>query len=88
MRSTSPDNRPGSTVSVIDLNTGVLTKNLQLGMPPCAPHGMATSKDGRKLYVTCEDRQEITVIDLQTQAVSSTVFPLARCAITSDGNQS
>ena len=69
VRSTSPDNRPGSTVSVIDLNVGVLTKDLLLGMPPCAPHGMAISNDGRKLYVTCEDRHEITVIDLQTQVV-------------------
>jgi YVTN family beta-propeller protein len=69
VRSTSPENRPGSTVSVIDLNAGVLTKDLQLGIPPCAPHGMVTSNDGRKLYVTCEDRQAITVMDLQTQAV-------------------
>lgn len=66
VRSTSANARPGSNVSVIDVRTGMLVRDLDLGIPACAPHGLANSFDGKRLYVTCEDRQEVAVVDLAT----------------------
>lgn len=70
VRSDSPENRPGYTVSIIDMvnrrNMGVF----ELGENPnCAPHGMAVSNNGRLLFVTCEDRNEVVVISIYDRKV-------------------
>lgn len=73
VRSTSSDNRPGHTLSVVDMRSRHVTE-IELGnSPACAPHGMEISADGLKLYVTCEDRQEIVVIDLDRRTLSHTI---------------
>lgn len=63
VRSSSLANSPGNTISMIDLSNFKLVKNIELGSGKCAPHGVATSKDSRFVYVTCEGQQEIAVID-------------------------
>jgi YVTN family beta-propeller protein len=70
VRSEAPTNKPGNTLTVIDLALGLTSADIQLDEPaPCAPHGMVPSRDGRYLYVTCEMRDEVSIIDLNTARV-------------------
>lgn len=73
VRSRSLENIPGNTVSVINTATR-LVKTLDLGgSHPCSPHGMAASGDGDRIYVTCEARQEVVVIDAVSEQVSHAI---------------
>jgi YVTN family beta-propeller protein len=73
VRSTSPNNRPGHTLSVISLTAPFLKTEIDLGDNACAPHGLEPSKDGEKLYVTCEDRQEVVVLNMNSLRVEFSV---------------
>jgi YVTN family beta-propeller protein len=70
IRSSALTNDPGNTLSVIDLSQPQESpKILELGPGRCGPHGFAVSTDQRRLYVTCEIRQEILVVDVSSQKV-------------------
>jgi YVTN family beta-propeller protein len=70
IRSSALDNKPGNTLSVIDLaQPKKPAKTIDLGPGRCAPHGLAVSPDQKRLYITCEVRQEILVMDVATQQV-------------------
>jgi YVTN family beta-propeller protein len=70
VRSKSPLNRPGHSLAVIDMTTRQVAKYLELGAEACAPHGMEPSADGKRLYVTCEARKIVMVIDLATELIT------------------
>lgn len=69
VRSNSPLNKPGTTLTVVDMETKKVSATLSLGTEPCAPHGIVPSADGQRLYVTCEAREEILVLDLKSQSL-------------------
>ena len=69
VRSQASTNRPGHNLAVIDMEKRQVTKNLDLGAEACAPHGMEVSPDGKRLYVTCEARKVVVMIDLQTDQI-------------------
>jgi len=71
--SKSPANKPGNTLSVIDLRLKKEVAQIVLGQPPCEPHGVVTSANGQRIYVTCEARQEIVVVDRQKREVSHAI---------------
>jgi YVTN family beta-propeller protein len=73
VRSRSPNNHPGNSISVIDMKSKAKISEISLGETNCAPHGMVCSKDSRKLYVTCEDRKEIAIIDLDKERITKTI---------------
>jgi len=64
VRSSDLTDDPGNTLSVVDLDRpGSTAETIDLGAGRCAPHGLAVSRDQQLLYVTCEGRQEVLVID-------------------------
>lgn len=70
IRSSSLDNIPGNTLSVIDLEQlQKKAQTLDLGPGRCGPHGLAVSPDQNRLYITCEIRQDILVVDVNSQQV-------------------
>ncbi|MBP9708852.1 MAG: beta-propeller fold lactonase family protein [Oligoflexales bacterium] len=62
VRSQSSENKPGNTIFKINLLTQRI-QEIELGLGTCAPHGIEISKDGEFVYVTCEDREEVAVVD-------------------------
>lgn len=74
IRSSAIDNKPGNTLSVIDLTQPQKpAQTLDLGPGRCAPHGLVVSSDQKRLYITCEVRQEILVMDVATRQVIDTI---------------
>lgn len=69
IRSTGIKDDPGNTLSIVDLAT-FKVETMDLGPSRCAPHGLVLSKEGKTLYVTCEGRHEIAVIDTGKKVVS------------------
>lgn len=70
VRSSDLTNEPGNTLSVADLARPETTvETLDLGAGRCAPHGLAASRDLQRLYVTCEGRQEVLVIDVSSRRI-------------------
>lgn len=70
IRSFALDDIPGNTLSVIDLKEPQKpARSIDLGPGRCGPHGLAVSFDQKRLYITCEIRQEILVMDVSTQTV-------------------
>jgi YVTN family beta-propeller protein len=70
IRSSDLSNEPGNTLSVIQLDGNQSVENINLGPARCAPHGIVAAKDGRKVYLTCEGRHEIAVVDLERRQVT------------------
>lgn len=70
IRSSDLADAPGNTISVIDLSDASRVSEIDLGPARCAPHGLAASPAGERLYVTCEGRHEIAVIDVIGKKVS------------------
>lgn len=63
-------NRPGNTLSAIDLaHPDRVPETIELGPGHCAPHGLAVSRDRQRLYVTCEGRQEVLAIDVPSRKI-------------------
>jgi YVTN family beta-propeller protein len=73
VRSSDMRDRPGNTLSVAALETPQAVNEINLGPARCAPHGLTPTKDGRHLYITCEGRQEIAVLDTLTDSVMFTI---------------
>lgn len=80
VRSEASTNVPGKSITIIrgaevaDAIDDDLDKNV------CAPHGMAESRDGRRLYVTCEAQRSVIVYDVPSGRV------LRRIATDQDGS--
>lgn len=72
VRSSDVRNVPGNTLTVIDLKTEKVSE-VNLGAARCAPHGITSSSDGRHLYVTCEGRHEIAVVDTHSDTYSHSI---------------
>lgn len=66
VRSQAPTNVPGRTLTLI---RGEVAATHDLDAAACAPHGLAESADGRRLYVTCEAQQKLIVFDTVTGRV-------------------
>ena len=58
------------TVSVVDLINNKETKIIDVGL---LPGGMALSPDGNRLYVTCSNSDEVSVIDTETDEVVESI---------------
>ncbi len=70
VRSSELSDAPGNTLSAIDLaRPDSPPETIDLGAGRCAPHGLAVSRDQRRLYVTCEGRQEVLVIDVASRKI-------------------
>lgn len=69
VRSTSLKNIPGNTISMIELSNPSFVEEIDLGVGKCAPHGIEASADDRYVFVTCEGRQEIAVINTRQRKV-------------------
>jgi YVTN family beta-propeller protein len=70
VRSSDLTNNPGNTLSVIDLaRPDSVPAIIDLGAGICAPHGLAVSLDQRRLYVTCEGRQEVLALDVTSRRI-------------------
>jgi YVTN family beta-propeller protein len=61
-------NEPGNTISVLDLEARAVKDTLDLGTY-AKPHGVAVSRDGKRLWVTCEDSRAVLELDARTGAV-------------------
>ena len=64
---------PGDNISIIDLKTGQEGGRIRLD-PYRRPHGLAISKDGTRLYATCEANQSVLEIEIATGKISR-AFP-------------
>ncbi len=70
VRSSDLTNEPGNTLSAIDVgHPDSAPEIIDLGPGRCAPHGLAVSHDRRRLYVTCEGRQEVLAIDVPSRKI-------------------
>lgn len=70
IRSSALDNKPGNTLSVIDLTQAQKpAQTIELGAGRCGPHGLFVSPNQKHLYITCEIRQEILVMDVATHQI-------------------
>jgi YVTN family beta-propeller protein len=65
-------NAPGHTVSVVDPDTGAVTKTIDLGAA-LEPLGVAFSAGGDKAYVTNWVGRSVSVVDTATQAKTADV---------------
>lgn len=70
VRSSDLTDDPGNTLSVVDLSRpDAAAQAIDLGSGRCAPHGLSASRDQQRLYVTCEGRQELLVIDVAARRI-------------------
>jgi YVTN family beta-propeller protein len=94
MVTASPDGRrayvtslAGGSVTVIDLVTGKVVKDIPTGK---GAEGLDATPDGREVWVANRDANTITVIDVKTLApvftINATEFPI-RVKITPDGRR-
>lgn len=63
-----PQMQPGSTITVIDLQARAVKATFDLG-DYRQPHGIAVSRDGKKLWVTVEGSQAVLELDAQSGKV-------------------
>jgi YVTN family beta-propeller protein len=70
VRSSDLTDDPGNTLSRVDLSRpDAATEAIDLGPGRCAPHGLAVSRDRARIYVTCEGRQEVLVVDVPSRRI-------------------
>ncbi len=74
VRSTDTSDLPGNSLTVVSLETFKKTHEISLGPKKCAPHGVFHSLFRPLLYVTCEAREEILVIDTQNFVVKDSIY--------------
>lgn len=58
-------NRPGHTITVIDLERGAVRDSFDLGTDT-QPHGIAVSRDGARVWVTCEGVASVLEVNAET----------------------
>jgi YVTN family beta-propeller protein len=61
-------NLPGRTITVIDLATATVRDSFDLGTLE-RPHGIQVSRDGSRLWVTCEGAQTVAMLDARSGAI-------------------
>jgi len=59
---------PGNTISVLDLVRGTVRDTFDLGRYT-KPHGLVVSRDGARVWVTCEGAQAVLELDAENGAV-------------------
>ena len=59
---------PGNTLSIVDLEKRAVVDTFDLG-EFTRPHGIAVSRDGQRLWVTCEGAQTVLELDAQSGAI-------------------
>jgi YVTN family beta-propeller protein len=59
---------PGHTITVIDLEAKMVRDSFDLGTYTM-PHGIRVSRDGTRVWVTCEGAQSVLELDAQSGAV-------------------
>ena len=60
-----PQMQPGNTITVLDLNARTVKATFELG-DYRQPHGLWVSRDGARLWVTCEGAQAVLELDAAT----------------------
>jgi YVTN family beta-propeller protein len=60
---------PGDSISVVDVPARKELRRIDLG-GKCAPHGIALTRDGAKLYATCENTRTVIEIDVATEQIA------------------
>jgi YVTN family beta-propeller protein len=58
-----PRNEPGNTLTVIDLTRRAVVDTFDLGSYT-RPHGIVVSRDGRRLWVTCEGARSVLELEV------------------------
>jgi YVTN family beta-propeller protein len=85
---TGPD--PGSTISIVDVARQEVVSTIGLEEFK-RPHGMAISRDGRKLYVTVEANQAVIEIDTASERLARSFATEQRvshmCVLTGNGEK-
>ena len=66
------DQRPGSTLTVIDLAKRQVRSTIDLA-PNRRPHGIAFLPDGKTLAITAETEKRLLLVDLEQQKVAATI---------------
>lgn len=80
------DNSTDKTVSVIDLNSLKVVKDLDIGADLI--HGLALTADGKLLFVTVESDHTLRIVDTRNGQTKATIKLTGRpneCAVTPDG---
>jgi YVTN family beta-propeller protein len=80
------DNSTDKTVSVIDLNSLKVIKDIDIGADLI--HGLAMNADGKLLFVTVESDHTLRIVDTTTGQTRATIKLTGRpneCAVTPDG---
>jgi YVTN family beta-propeller protein len=82
--------RPGNTLTVVDLATLAVAGTIDLG-EQTRPHGIAWHPDGRRVAVTTEGNGTLTIVDVAQRRVEAAIPTGARVshevAITPDGQR-
>ncbi len=92
VRSSDLTNDPGNTLSLVDLSRpDAAAEAIDFGPGRCAPHGLAVSRDRARLYVTCEGRQEVLVVEIASrrivQAMATNQAGSHMLALSADGTR-
>ena len=60
---------PGNSLSLIDIPQMKEVRKIPIG-EGMQPHGILITRDGHKIYATCEGKQKVIEIDVQTEKVT------------------
>jgi YVTN family beta-propeller protein len=63
-----PRMEPGNTITVLDLNKRTVKATFDLGRYT-RPHGIWVSRDGKRLWVTCEGERAVLELNAETGAI-------------------
>jgi YVTN family beta-propeller protein len=64
--------QPGSSLTVLDLETGNIQKNISLGNFQ-RPHGSVFLKDGKRLLVTAEAQKALLLVNVESDSIEMVV---------------
>jgi YVTN family beta-propeller protein len=70
-RDGEPSREPGNTLTVIDLGKRAVVDTFDLGTNS-QPHGVWVSRDGSRVWVTCEGAQTVLELDARSGAIRKT----------------
>lgn len=60
---------PGNSISLVDIQMMKEVRKIPID-PHRQPHGIVVSKNGKKVYATCEGTQEVIELDIETEKVT------------------
>ena len=67
-------NEASGTVSVIDMATGTLVKDITVGAPLSHPQGIAVNRAGTRAYVALSASDQVVVLNLASLTVARTIW--------------